>query len=218
MGTVIANAVRLVGAAAVAFAGMAIAAPAQADGLRLGGGSKSRTAQFQRQTQLMDSRLAAQYQRSERLKPQSNRATTVINLDGRASTAGQAIPRYAGNQRSQYLPHARAAARKHGVPEDLFLRLVQQESGWNARARSHKGATGLAQLMPATAAKLGVNPNDPVQNLEGGARYLRQMYNTFGDWRLALAAYNAGPRAVTKYRGVPPYRETTNYVRVILGS
>ena len=112
----------------------------------------------------------------------------------------------------------RAMARKHGVPEDLFLRLVQQESGWNAGARSHKGATGLAQLMPGTAAKLGVNPRDPIQNLEGGARYLRMMYNTFGDWRLALAAYNAGPGAVAKYRGVPPYRETTNYVRIIHGS
>lgn len=215
MGAVTAGAVRLAGVAAVICAGLAVAVPAQAEGLRLGGGSKSRTAQFQRQTQLMDSRLAAQYQRSERLKPQSGRQ--VISLDGRASISGQAIPRYAGNQRSQYLPHARAAARKHGVPEDLFLRLVQQESGWNVGARSHKGATGLAQLMPATAAKLGVNPHDPVQNLEGGARYLRMMYNTFGDWRLALAAYNAGPGAVTKYRGVPPYRETTNYVRVILG-
>jgi len=218
MGAVIARAVRLVGVAAVICGGLTIAMPAQAEGLRLGGGTKSRTAQFQRQTQLMDSRLAAQYQRSERLKPQSAQAgKTVISLDGRTSTSGQAIPRYAGNQRSQYLPHARAAARKHGVPEDLFLRLVQQESGWNAGARSHKGATGLAQLMPATAAKLGVNPNDPLQNLDGGARYLRMMYNTFGDWRLALAAYNAGPGAVTKYRGVPPYRETTNYVRVILG-
>lgn len=206
--------------AALVVAGLAVAAPAQADGLRLGGASsKSRASQFARQTQLMDSRLAAQYQRSQRLRPGSGQAKTVtiIDLDGRASTSGRGIPRYTGNQRSKYLPHARAFARKHGVPEDLFLRLVQQESGWNAGARSHKGATGLAQLMPGTAAKLGVNPHDPVQNLEGGARYLRMMYNTFGDWRLALAAYNAGPGAVAKYRGVPPYRETRNYVRIIAG-
>ena len=129
-----------------------------------------------------------------------------------------AIPTYKGNRRSQYLPHAKAMARKHGIPEDLFLRLVQQESGWNPSARSHKGARGLAQLMPGTAAKLGVDAGDPIQNLEGGARYLRMMYNTFGSWRLALAAYNAGPGAVAKYGGVPPYRETRNYVRIIHGS
>ncbi|MBB1497779.1 lytic transglycosylase domain-containing protein [Paracoccus sp. MC1862] len=216
MNAVIANVRRWAKVTALAFAGLAVAAPAQADGLRLGGASsKSRAVQFQKQTQLMDSRLAAQYQRSQRLRPDAGkeRTVTVISLDGSAGS----IPRYTGNQRSQYLPHARAAARKHGIPEDLFLRLVQQESGWNAGARSHKGATGLAQLMPATAAKLGVNPNDPVQNLDGGARYLRMMYNTFGDWRLALAAYNAGPGAVTKHKGIPPYRETRNYVRIIAG-
>ena len=106
----------------------------------------------------------------------------------------------------------------HGVPSDLFLRLVQQESGWNPNAVSHAGAKGLAQLMPDTARLLGVNINDPAQNLSGGARYLRMMYEKFGTWRLALAAYNAGPQAVEKYGGVPPYKETRNYVRVIWGS
>ena len=86
------------------------------------------------------------------------------------------------------------------------------------QARSHKGAIGLAQLMPGTAAKLGVDPHNPRQNLEGGARYLRMMYDRYGNWRLALAAYNAGPAAVDKYDGVPPYRETRNYVRKIWGS
>ena len=113
---------------------------------------------------------------------------------------------------------ARAAARRHGVPEDLFLRLVQQESGWNDKALSHKGAIGLAQLMPGTARTLGVDPNDPVQNLDGGARYLATQYRAFKSWRLALAAYNAGPGAVQKYDGVPPYKETKNYVRIIWGS
>ena len=187
-----------------------LAIPAMAEGLRITTG-KSRSAQFERQTRLMDSRLSGQYQRSTRLRPDAGSRT--IDMTAVATR----IPAYRGNQRSQYLPHARAMARKHGVPEDLFLRLVQQESGWNPQARSHKGAHGLAQLMPGTAAKLGVDPRDPIQNLDGGARYLRMMYNTFGSWQLALAAYNAGPGAVAKYGGVPPYRETRNYVRIIHG-
>ncbi|MGZ3216949.1 lytic transglycosylase domain-containing protein [Paracoccus sp. T5] len=188
-----------------------LAMPVQAEGLRLtGSSSKSRAEQFARQTRLMDSRLSTQYQRSARLQPEGRE--TAIALDPTPN-----IPRYTG-RRSEYLPHARQAAQRHGIPEDLFLRLVQQESGWNPNARSHKGAMGLAQLMPGTAAKMGVNPADPVQNLNGGARYLRMMYNQFGNWTLALAAYNAGPGAVQKYGGIPPYRETRNYVRIIAGS
>lgn len=190
-----------------------LALPASGETLFVQGASaKSRAAQFQRQTRLMDSRLSGQYQQSARLQPSTNgRSVVTIELSPN-------IPAYRGNQRSAFIPHARAAARKNGIPEDLFLRLVQQESGWNPRARSSKGATGLAQLMPGTAAKLGVNPNDPVQNLNGGARYLRLMYNQFGNWQLALAAYNAGPGAVSKYGGIPPYRETRNYVKIITGS
>ena len=71
--------------------------------------------------------------------------------------------------------------------------------------------------MPQTARVLGVNPHDPGQNLDGGARYLKQQHRRFGDWRLALAAYNAGPEAVERYRGIPPYAETRNYVKAILG-
>lgn len=205
---------RHLGHGALVFAlSCGLALPAAAEGLRLQKSGKSRIAQFERQTRLMDSRLAGQYQQSARLRPSGTSTKSVVDIQ-----LPGAIPAYRGSRRSQYLPHARAMARKHGIPEDLFLRLVQQESGWNPSAKSHKGAQGLAQLMPGTAAKLGVNPNDPLQNLEGGARYLRMMYNTFGSWRLALAAYNAGPGAVAKYGGVPPYRETKNYVRIIHGS
>ncbi|GHG09437.1 MULTISPECIES: lytic transglycosylase domain-containing protein [Paracoccus] len=199
------------GLCAMVIAGLAL--PAAAEGLRLSGSSsKSRAEQFARQTRLMDSRLAGQYQQSARLRPNA-RSGGDNSVDIQLSAN---IPAYRG-KRSDFIPHAREAARRYGIPEDLFLRLVQQESGWNPRARSHKGATGLAQLMPGTAAKLGVNPHDPVQNLHGGARYLRMMYNQFGNWRLALAAYNAGPGAVQKYKGIPPYRETRNYVRIIAG-
>ncbi|MCY4333808.1 MAG: lytic transglycosylase domain-containing protein [Litoreibacter sp.] len=172
------------------------------------GSSSAREKLFQSQSRLLDGRLSTQYRASTRYAPGSSAI----------SKTSTAIPAYRGKYRGVYLAAAKNAARKHGIPEDLFLRLVQQESGFNPRARSHKGAIGLAQLMPQTARALRVDPHDPQQNLEGGARYLRQMYRKFGNWRLALAAYNAGPGAVEKYNGVPPFKETKNYVRRILGS
>jgi hypothetical protein len=112
---------------------------------------------------------------------------------------------------------ARQIATEEGVDPDLFLKLVNQESRFRPDALSPKGAMGPAQLMPGTARELGVDPSDPLQNLRGGARYLKQQLNTFGDPALALAAYNAGPGAVRKYGGIPPFRETQNYVATILG-
>lgn len=116
-----------------------------------------------------------------------------------------------------YRETARAIALEEGVDPDLFLRLVGAESSFNPNAVSPKGAAGLAQLMPGTAAELGVDPTDPIQNLRGGARYLRQQLDEFGDPVLALAAYNAGPGAVRKYGGVPPFAETRDYVSKIMG-
>lgn len=172
--------------------------------------SRSRSKLFGSQTGVLDSRASQQYNNSVRLQP--NRIVTP------SKWGDESVKVWRGRYRGPHLSSARAAARKHGVPEDLFLRLVQQESGWNDKARSHKGAIGLAQLMPATARTLGVDPHDPRQNLEGGARYLAQQYRKFKSWRLALAAYNAGPGAVEKFNGVPPYKETKNYVRIIWGS
>ncbi len=117
-----------------------------------------------------------------------------------------------------YRALAAQIAEQEGVDPNLFTRLVQQESAFRPDARSPVGAMGLAQLMPGTARDLGVDPNDPVQNLTGGARYLRQQMDKFKDPRLALAAYNAGPGNVQKYGGVPPFKETQNYVAKILGS
>lgn len=116
-----------------------------------------------------------------------------------------------------YRFHADKLARQYGIPPDLFMRLVGAESSWNQSARSPVGAIGLGQLMPGTAAELGVDPNDPLQNLDGAARYLRQQFDSFGDWRLAAAAYNAGPGNVRKYGGVPPFAETQNYVAKLFG-
>jgi soluble lytic murein transglycosylase-like protein len=118
---------------------------------------------------------------------------------------------------SAWRNEAAAAAEKYGIPVDLYLKLVNQESGFNPGAVSPAGAIGLGQLMPGTAADLGVDPNDPMQNLDGSARYLAEQYKRFGDWEMALAAYNAGPGAVQKYGGIPPYDETQNYVRSIMG-
>jgi soluble lytic murein transglycosylase-like protein len=194
--------------AVVAVVPLAPSGRANAEGLDLTGSSKSRTAVFKSQGKLLDERLAKQYSGSVRLTPKAKKGGAADD---------PAVPRYRGSYKGEYLEVAKAAARKHGVPEDLFLRLVQQESGWNPVAVSTKGATGLAQLMPGTAAKLGVDIDDPAANLDGGARYLRMMYDKFGTWKLALAAYNAGPGAVEEHEGIPPYAETENYVKAILG-
>jgi soluble lytic murein transglycosylase len=109
------------------------------------------------------------------------------------------------------------AARRHGLPPALVKAVVKAESNFQPNAISDKGAQGLMQLMPATAEDLGVDhPFTPEENVAGGTRYLRAMYDRFGDWEHALAAYNAGPAAVDKFGGVPPYAETQEYVERVL--
>ena len=159
-------------------------------------------AKIERRLEVLDGRAAQQYAHSDRFRPNEV----------------QSVPAYSGEYRGDLLKEARGAARRYSVPENIFLRLVDQESRWNISAVSSKGARGLAQLMPDTARLLKVDPDNPSENLEGGARYLAQQYARFRSWRLALAAYNAGPGAVEKYGDVPPFAETQDYVRIILGN
>lgn len=148
-------------------------------------------------------------------------ANDTMTALGFQPSAGVTLPHGA-----QPTPEQRAlvvqAAREAGVPPDLFMRLVAQESAfrpevWSGTQRSTAGAIGPAQLMPGTAAELGVDPLDPYQNLLGGARYLRQQLDAFQDPRLALAAYNAGPGRVREAGGVPAIAETRDYVAAIMG-
>ncbi|HCU23904.1 MAG TPA: hypothetical protein DF383_02715 [Deltaproteobacteria bacterium] len=134
------------------------------------------------------------------------------------SSTGSASDRMIDKVR-EYEPYIRAAADRYGIPADLIAGVIWQESRGNPRAVSYCGAMGLMQLMPATAASLGVsNAFDPAQNIDGGAKYLRQMLDRFaGRVDFAVAAYNAGPGNVAKHGGIPPFRETQDYVPKVLG-
>jgi soluble lytic murein transglycosylase-like protein len=131
----------------------------------------------------------------------------------RRSGGGRVRPGHPGT----YDPVIRSASREHGVPAALVKAVIAAESSFDAAAVSPKGAMGLMQLMPGTARELGVDDAfHSEQNVDGGTRYLRELYDRYGDWMRTLAAYNAGPEAVDRYRGVPPYSETREYVKRVL--
>lgn len=115
-----------------------------------------------------------------------------------------------------FWPLFAAAGARHGVDPTLLSAVARAESGYNPDAVSSAGALGLMQIMPSTAAGLGIDPLDPAQAVDGAARYLAQQLMRFGSVELALAAYNAGPGAVARYGGIPPYPETQAYVRKVL--
>jgi soluble lytic murein transglycosylase-like protein len=166
----------------------------------------------------------------ERYVPRPGKAgTNVTPPDGTSATAAQrrtdrAKVVEAGNDGlggvlKAYDSTIRAASQVFGVSADLIRAVIIQESGGNPKAVSHKGAKGLMQLTDPTARELGVtDPFDPVQNIFGGTRFLANMLkNCKGNLELALASYNAGPGAVEKYGGIPPYKETQNYVKSVIG-
>jgi soluble lytic murein transglycosylase-like protein len=123
-----------------------------------------------------------------------------------------------GSGSTPYESQIQAAASKYGIDPAVLKGLIKQESGFNPNAGSPAGAQGLTQLMPGTAASLGVSDvHDPAQSIDGGAHYLRMQLDRFGgDYSKALAAYNAGPGAVQRFGGIPPYAETRNYVKNVL--
>jgi cell wall-associated NlpC family hydrolase len=180
-----------------------------------------------------DGKMIAAPQPGENVKVQSVYATPVairrivsdgdaaVRLTGASGASGPAgasgVP--AGSALAQaptqYAALFRQAEAKYGVPATLLAAVAKQESAFNPSAVSSAGAIGLMQIMPATASGLGVNPRDPAQAVDGAARLLRDGLKTFGSTSLALAAYNAGPGAVQRYGGIPPYAETRDYVRRI---
>ena len=136
--------------------------------------------------------------------------TTEVEAPRSTSTRHKAV------NPGRYRSVIEGLASKYDIPEKLLMSVVHSESGFNPNAISPVGAIGLMQLMPGTARRLGVDPTDPMQNLEGGTRYLKQQLDRFGSVPLALAAYNAGPGAVKKYGGIPPYKETRAYVDKVM--
>ena len=164
--------------------------------------------------------LNAELKKNDAAAPQQTvgtaKTTTKAETDAaRTTSAGKAVELSgATNETTRFI---REAAAKYGLDSRLVAAVAEAESSGNQSEVSDAGAVGVMQLMPDTAAALGVNPYDEKQNIEGGAHYLKQMLDTFGgDMKKAIAAYNAGPQAVKDYGGVPPYAETQNYVNKVL--
>lgn len=151
----------------------------------------------------------------EKLTVSASNADNIVRAESAVNQAAKSKRLSVGADETAAM--IEAAAQKYNVDARLVSAVAETESHGNQDAISPVGAIGVMQLMPGTAAALGVDPYDKQQNIEGGAKYIRQMLDTFGgDVQKAVAAYNAGPQAVKDYGGIPPYRETQDYVNKVL--
>ena len=137
-----------------------------------------------------------------------------MSVSTSTKTSTQAAPKQ--YTQKEIIRAMRRESRKHGLPLAFVDAIIKTESNYNQAAMSNKGAVGLMQLMPDTAKKLGVDPHDAIQNIQGGTRYLKQLHDMFDDWELTAAAYNAGPKNVRDWDGVPPFDETQRYVKSVM--